>query len=876
MNMRALRSLFVRLTRRGPGNADLDAELLAHLEMDTDARVQAGALPAEAERQARLRLGGAAATRERVADQRGLPWLEEAWQDVRYGVRMLWRYPTVSVLSVLLLAGGIAGVTAMVGFSQQMLSAAAPPVDLSRRIRVWSSAPNQREHRTVVSPEDYGALVERSQSVARWSAVRRTGFNFAGLDRLLRISAMEATPGLFEVMGVKTLLGRPFTDADVAPGAARTTVLGHGFWQRHLGGSTAVLGGVITLDGVAATIIGVTTADTSTGSDVIVPLVVGADAEGRARRSLTVSALLRPGMSVAQSGAELARIASDLGRERPETNEGWGLTVTPLGDSFVSAETRQIEAMVGGAALLVFLMACANVAGLLLTRGIERRREVAVRLAMGVSRHRLLRQFLMEGMVQALLTAAVAIGITYLNLKGLALLFGPQLPPDALASLAVDARLLASAAIAGALVCGLVPALQASRRSSRSVLEGLASRGTIGGGQQRLSRALLAGQVAVAALLAVLTTLGVRSAMNLQSLKEVGFSASGVVTGQVTLPESQYPVQAISGFYEQVQQGLAARPDVDVAAATARVPAAGSRLNPNRNIVIAGRRVDPKAPVWAIDLTVTPRYFAALRVAVPAGRDFDARDGASAPLAAMVNQAMARRHWPDGNALGARIRLGDEGDDGWRTIVGVVADVRNDDIDAPPVPHVYVPLAQRPERTMTLVVRSRPGSTVPLPALQAAVSSVDRDQPVYALRTLDDILAEDLAGSQALPGLLGAFAVGALVLAAAGTYSVIAFSVSRRKPEIALRLALGASRRAVAWLVTRQGLVPVLAGVLFGLAGALGLAQVGGSFLYGVTPGDPVSYVAAACVLGGAGVLAAMGPALRAMRVAPLQSLREG
>lgn len=445
--MRTLRSGLLRLMKRGPGTAELEAELRAHLEMDVDAQVQAGAQAAEAERQARVRLGGAGPTRERVVDQRGLPWLDDAWQDVRYGVRMLWRYPAVSLLSVLVLAGGIATVTAMVGFSRQVLSAAAPPVDLSRRIRVWSSAPNQREHRTVVSPEDYVAFAERSRSVAAWAAVRRRGFNFSGLDSLLRVSALKATPGLFEVMGVTTGLGRPFTEADLAPGAQPTA---------------------------------------------------------------------------------------------------------------------------------------------------------------------------------------------------------------------------------------------------------------------------------------------------------------------------------------------------------------------------------------------------------------------------------------------ARIRLGDEGDGRWRTIVGVVADVRNDDIDAPPLPHVYVPLAQRPERTMTLVVRSRPGSVVPLPALQAAVSSVDRDQPVYALRTLDDVLAEDLAGTQALPGLLGAFAVGALLLAAAGTYSVIAFGVSRRRSEIALRLALGASRRTVAWLVTRQGLVPVLAGVLFGLAGALALARVGGSFLYGVTPGDPVSYAASAIVLGGAGLLAAVSPALRAMRVAPLQSLREG
>ena len=797
-------------------------------------------------------------------------------QDLRYGVRTLVRAPGFTAISVLTLALGIGATSVVFSWVAAVLGAATPVADMDRRAGVWSHNRTQGETKNVVSIEDFVEWRRRQRSFDRFSAQRSSAVNLSGAGDPVRAGATFVTADFFDVLGQQPMLGRAFTAADEAPGADRVAMLSNRFWRDRFEGRTDVLGREILIDGRPATIVGVLP-ENDFSRELVLPLTIDPSGAAYGEHALFVMARLRPGVSLEQAAAEMAAVGDQLERERPETHRGWGVNTRPLQEEFVGPQARLVFALLFAAAAAVLLIGCANIANLLLARGLGRAREIAVRTALGASRGRLVRQMVVESLVLACLGAAAGLVVAQWGLALLRASFSGG--ADSIMERAVvNGPVLAFAALASVvatLTFGLVPALQSVRSDINAALRD-GTRATGGVRTRRLRSALVTGEVAASVLFLVVAILMMRTLAALQRI-EPGFDTSNVLTLRVSLPEVRYGSDAgVAGFYDRALERLRSSHGVLEAGAGLRVPAAGSRYNPNRSVMIEGRPLVTGETLFAADLTITPGYLEALRIPVRAGRPLSGSDGIDAPLAVVISETMVRRYWNGSGerALGARIRLGDEAAGRWRTVVGIVGDVRNDDIDAPPLPMVYVPHGQRPAREMTIVLRTKGDPVAHVASARAAIAAVDAEQPVYEVKSMAQILEEDLRQSVVLIAIIGIFAGVALALAALGIYGVVSHAVAQRTHEIGVRMALGAALGDVIRLVVRQGLTPVVAGLAIGVAGGLGLSRLMAGILYGVTPTDPVTYAAVIGVLAAVACLACAIPARRAARIDPLLAIR--
>ena len=797
-------------------------------------------------------------------------------QDLRFGIRTLRRSPGFTAISVLTLALGIGATAVVFSWVNTVLIAAAPVEDMDRLAGIWSHNRTQGETKNVVSAEDFVEWRRRQRSFDRFGATRNGALNLSGPTEPVRVRAAFSTAEFLDVLGVRPALGRIFTAEEERPGAPLVAILSNRFWRERFGGRPDALGREILLDGRRATIVGILPPD-DFSADVTVPLAVDPSAREYPERRLFVFARLRPGVTLEGAREEMAAIGRQLERELPDTHRGWGVNTRPLQEEFLGPQARLVFALLAASAAAVLLIGCANIANLLLARGLTRSREVAVRLALGATRARLVRQMLVESLALAAAGGALGLLVAYWGLGLLRATFAPF--GSFMERAVVDGRVLAFAAaatIASTLFFGLLPALQTVRPDvNQSLRDG--SRTTGGVRTRRLRATLVAGEVAMAVLFLVVALLFMRTLAALQRI-EPGFDARNVLTLRVALPEARYASGAsVATFYDSVLGRLRESRGVIAAGAGLRVPTAGSRWNPNRSLVIEGRVPREGETPFAADLTVTPGYLEALRTPLLSGRSVTVADSTDAPLAVVINEMMVRRYW-DGDAkraVGARIRLGDEPrPDAWRTVVGIVANVRNDDIDSPPLPMVYVPLAQRPSREMTVVMRTADDPIGHVEAARAAVAGVDPGQPVFEVKTMAQVLDEDMRQNIVLIGIMGIFAGVALVLAALGIYGVVSHAVAQRTHEIGVRMALGAALGDVVRLVTRQGLTPVAVGLAIGIAAGLAVSRLLAGMLYGITPTDPVTYGSVIAILAGVALLACVGPARRAARVDPMLALR--
>ena len=797
-------------------------------------------------------------------------------QDLRFGIRTLRRSPRFTAISVLTLALGIGATAVVFSWVNTVLIAAAPVEDMDRLAGIWSHNRTQGETKNVVSAEDFVEWRRRQRSFDRFGATRNGALNLSGPTEPVRVRSAFSTVEFLDVLGVRPALGRIFTAEEERPGAPLVAILSNRFWRQRFGGRPDALGREILLDGRRATIVGILPPD-DFSADVTVPLAVDPSAREYPERRLFVFARLRPGVTLEGAREEMAAIGRQLERELPDTHRGWGVNTRPLQEEFLGPQARLVFALLAASAAAVLLIGCANIANLLLARGLTRSREVAVRLALGATRARLVRQMLVESLALAAAGGALGLLVAYWGLGLLRATFAPF--GSFMERAVVDGRVLAFAAaatIASTLFFGLLPALQTVRPdANQSLRDG--SRTTGGVRTRRLRATLVAGEVAMAVLFLVVALLFMRTLAALQRI-EPGFDARNVLTLRVALPEARYASGAsVATFYDSVLGRLRESRGVIAAGAGLRVPTAGSRWNPNRSLVIEGRVPREGETPFAADLTVTPGYLEALRTPLLSGRSVTVADSADAPLAVVINEMMVRRYW-DGDAkraIGARIRLGDEPrPDAWRTVVGIVANVRNDDIDSPPLPMVYVPLAQRPSREMTVVMRTADDPIGHVEAARAAVAAVDPGQPVFEVKTMAQVLDEDMRQNIVLIGIMGIFAGVALVLAALGIYGVVSHAVAQRTHEIGVRMALGAALGDVVRLVTRQGLTPVAVGLAIGIAAGLAVSRLLAGMLYGITPTDPVTYGSVIAILAGVALLACVGPARRAARVDPMLALR--
>jgi predicted permease len=789
--------------------------------------------------------------------------------DIMTALRQLKRAPGTSLAAIITLAVGIGATTAVFSFVTAVMSAASPAPAMDRLVALWSHNRNEAETKSLVSSADFLEWSRRASSFEALAAWRGSQVNVSGTSIAVRTSAMWVTPSYLDIFQWRPILGRAFTAEDALAGAPRSVVISYPFWQNTFNGRHDVIGQTIRVDGAPATVIGVLPRLPAL-SGVLLPLLLEGQQWQRSAHTLFVFARLRAGVSIEAARGEMDSIGQALEREFPESNRGWAVNTRPAGEEFIGPQARLIFALLIGLVTAVLLIGCVNVANLLLARGASRRGELAVRLALGAGGWRVARQLLIECGLLASLGGLLSLAVSRWTLN-LLITLGPIDSPW-VANSGINPRALMLAAIgslAATAISGLAPALSAGRAN---LVNGLHASGRAGGtGTRRTTRILVSAQVAMAVALLVVAGLATRTLIAIERL-EPGFDMSNLLTASVTLPDSMSPDDARRWIDEALARARRL-PGVTSAGATSRLPFAGSRWNANQGLEIEGQPVSSSEGRWAVDYVITPGLFESLRVRLMAGRLFADADGTTSQPVAIVNQAMARRFWPNRSPIGARLRQGGS-ESVWRTVVGVVADIRNDDADQPALPYLYVPLAQEPIRTVSLALRAANDPAGLAEPLRQAIASFDPDHPLYDVRTMIDVWETDLQNSRLLIQVMGALAMIALGLAGLGVWGVAAQSVNQRTREIGVRVALGANAAQVSRLIAWQGFVPIVVGLALGLAAGLGLGRVMRSILFQVTPTDSVTVIGTLTLLAVVGLLATVGPAIRAARLDPLVALR--
>ncbi|MBA3495920.1 MAG: ABC transporter permease [Gemmatimonadales bacterium] len=796
-------------------------------------------------------------------------------QDLRYAVRALRKAPAFALAATLTLGLGIGANTAIFSVVDGVLLRPLAFPESDRLVSVWGyHAAIGRESASLPDFLDWRRETRAFAGMAAWA---NTQFTVTGDGEPQVVRGALITADYFRVLGGPVPVGRDFRVEEERGGAARTAVLGRGFWQRRFGGRVDAVGRQIVLGGVPHTIVGVGARGLGLPEEVEIyaPLVTDTTL-GRRNDFLQVVGRLGRGAELGRAQEEMTTIGRRLARAYPATNSGWNVDLVPLQELIVG-EIRPALLVFMGAVGLVLLIACANVANLTLARVVSRERDAMIRAALGASRRRIVRQLLTESLVLALVGGALGVGLAVWAVGALQWLAPGTIPR--LDEIEVSGNALAFAlglSTATGLLSGLVPALRMLRLDPRAgMVEG--GRALAGGRSAgRVRAALVLGEVALACMLLVGAALLVRSFDRLQRVNP-GFATGGIVTASVTLPRSRYddPERQVA-FAGALLARVRSVPGVGSAALTSDVPVGDGP--PYWSFSIAG--VEPPPPEVVQDAVVfrtTPDYFRTFGIPLVRGRVYEPSDRGDAAAVAVISQSLARRYWPDGNPIGARVTLGDPADSSsvWRTVIGVVGDVRQAGPAGVAHPQMYLPLAQVSSRSLTIAARTGGDPLRLVPDLKHAVGAVDANLALSRVATMHDRLADTMARPRVNALLLGGFALTALMLAAIGIYGVIAYGVAQRTRELGIRVALGARSADVLRLVIRQGMAPVAAGLALGLAGAAAASRVLRGLLYGVGSTDPVTYGAVAAFLAAVALLASYLPARRAAHADPVSALRE-
>ncbi|MGH9777491.1 MAG: ABC transporter permease [Candidatus Acidiferrales bacterium] len=802
--------------------------------------------------------------------------METLWQDLRYGARQLLRSPGFTAVAVLTLALGIGANTAIFSVANAVLLQPLPYKEPDRLVRLWESNPGRNWPFFSASAPNFNDWVQQNQSFEPLAATEGDTFNLTGDGEPERLLGRRVTGNFFPLLGVEPALGRNFTPEEDQPGSARVVILSHGLWQRRFGADPRVLGRALRLDGEPYEVVGVLppTFRFTQGTEVWTPLAIDWNQRGRANRSnhtLLVVGRLKPGVTLAQAQADLEGIAQRLEQQYPQSNSGWGVRTATFYDWIFSEETRQGIWILLGAVGFVLLIGCANVANLLLARLPGRRREFAMRVALGAGRGRVFRQLLTES---ALLAFAGCLGGVLLAAWGTDLIASStSINVPRLDETRLDTAVLAFSVLLAALttvIFGIIPALQASRANLNDVLKE-SGRGMIGS-RHRLRGALVVSEIALALTLLVGAGLMLRSLLHLQSVP-LGFQAENVLVMRINLPQGRYPDggQRVA-FYDTLLERMRTVPGVREAAAVSGLPF--ESWNWAQELYFEGRESTGE-PLSADVQAVTPSFFRTLGVPLLGGRDFSAQDGDRGALGVVVvSQGFARRFFPGQDAVGRRFRTTPT--ESPLTIVGVVADIRpnGDSLRTEPPPTFYYCSCQIGFSSMAILVRTGPPPESLTSALRSQVGSLDPELPVYNVRTMQAIVHAAVGETRFQTTLLALFAGLSLLLAAVGIYGVMAFSVSQRAHEIGVRMALGAQRRNVLSLILGQGALLAVLGVAVGLASAFALSRLLSTLLYRVAATDPLTFVGVSVLLLFVTLLASYVPARRAMRVDPMVALR--
>ena len=798
--------------------------------------------------------------------------LADMLRDTRYALRQLARSPGFTLVAILTLALGIGATSAIFSVVNGVLLRPLPYPEAESLVRVHEIVPQYG--RFSVAPATFLDWRAQSSVFERIAAYNSSSATFSEGDTPERIQGATVSFDLFELLGVRPMLGRSFRADEDAPGKNTVIVISHAMWQRRLGGDANVLGRSVTLSGVPVTVVGVMPAGfyyPSRDAEYWQPIALNPATASRGGHFLGVVARTKPGVSVQQANAEIKTIAERLAAQHPQSSANESAEVVPLHEQIVGAIRPALLTLLAAVGVVI-LIACANVANLLLVRASVREKEVAIRAALGASRRRLALQMLAESVVLAFAGGALGLLLAYLAIPLIQTLSAGSIPR--VADVAIDSTVTAFVlvvSLATGLLFGLVPAWQASRAGLGSVLkEGGRSSATAGG---RLFRSgLLIAEVALSIVLLVGATLLLRSFARLTNV-DPGFRAENVLAFRVALPAGAYPEDHHRvSFFDQLLEKLERHPSITGAGMVQALPMRGDYV---LSFGIQGRpAANPGEGPSANHRAISPGYFQALGIPLIRGRAFTPRDNEQSQMVAVVDDAFVKRHFPNEDPLGRGIDIGN-GTDGFYEIVGVVGDVHYGGLDANPNPTMYVPFKQDVFSTMWVVARAGGDPAQLSAAARQAVREIDRGLPAYSMTALDTVVSESVGQQRFSMLLLGLFALVALFLAAVGLYGVVAYTVTQRTQEIGLRMAIGAQRGDVLKMVVGGGMRLAIIGVVIGIAGALAAANVVASLLFEVTPFDPASYIATAAVLLAVAALACYVPARRAMRVDPIIALRQ-
>jgi predicted permease len=867
-------------------DAEVDAELRDHLEREAEKYQRMGAAPDEAMRRARLVLGGSEQVKQQCRDSRGTKFTEDLLQDLRYAMRSFAKTPGLTSLIVFSLAIGIGANTAIFSVTSTLLLKPLPYPNPDRLAILWLRSPGIGIPQDWPSPGQYHDIVTQNHVFEDTALVIGDSYTLTDRTKAVKVDGIQATSSLLPMLGAKPILGRILLPEEDLPGKPKNVVLTYGLWQREFASDPSIVGRAITLDGQARTVVGVLSPGFRLNREVI-PTVTGIDKPeffmpppdeakdptNYGSENYNILARLKPGVTMQQAQSDIDIIAARL-RQEKHRDPSFTISVVSLTEQVIG-NVRNAVLILFGAVALVLLIACTNVANLLLSRATVRQREIAIRAALGAGRARVMRQLLTESILLSLIG-----GVAGLAISALSILIARRMHPGnipRLDELGMDFRVLGftfAISILIGIIFGLAPALRASRVELTANLKA-GSKGALSGGlsvrHDKLRGALVIAELAISLPLLVGAGLLVRSFVRLTHVPP-GFNPQRVVSMDVGAygPKFKDPITRVQ-FYQELAERTLRIPGVTATGAISALPLTSTISWGGMHI--EGYVPPPNEPELQVDRrTVTPPYFRAMEIPLIYGRMFADTDTDKMPRVAIVDQKMADRFWPRGNAIGKRIRSGDNSP--WVTIVGVVGVVKEYGLDTDTRMVVYYPHAQASSGTMYVVARTTADPASTTDAIVREVNALNPDVPVFDIATMEQRVQDSMARQRFAMTMLAGFAGFAMILAAIGIYGVMSFLVTQGTADIAIRIALGARRASIMSLVFQQGMGLALTGIAAGLLGALGLTRTMSSLLFGVKPTDPMTFFAVLALLLLVALSACLFPAGRAMRVNPMAALR--
>ena len=804
-------------------------------------------------------------------------------RDLAFGIRLLVRNPVFAGVAIITLALGIGANTAIFSVVNSVLLRPLPYKDSERLVALWNAPPRTGEaagaaqaDNAPMSLKGFLDWKEQKQIFEELGAYWHPDYNLTGQGEPKRVRGFRSSLSMLSMLGVKPDLGRLASPDEEQASGERVAMITYGLWQSRFGGNQDVIGKTLTLDNNLYTIIGVLPKNFHFNIDweVWIPLrldikLVPADLD-----FLSVVGKLRPGLNVEQAQREASAVAARLSQESGSDN---GARVVPLRDQVVG-DTRPHLLVLLGAVGFVLLIACTTVANLLLTHAAARSKEIAIRLAMGASRGRLIRQLLTESLALSLVSGALGLLIGVLGTSLLAEVARERLPR--VEEISIDGIVLAftlGISVLTGLIFGLAPALQASRSDLQETLKEGGRQQNAGAGKNRLRATLVVIEIAVSLILLVGAGLLIRSFVRLLDIDK-GFDADNVLTMEMSLSPAKYqePQQEVA-FLQQVLEQISTINGVEAVALVSNLPLSGASTR--GAFGIEGQPLPEEDRPQAEYIAASSDYFRALRIPLIKGRAFDQRDNENSPHVVIISATTAKRFFQDQDPIGKRVELY-WGEPGWNEVIGVVGDIRNQSLEATVLPQIYFPSVQQPEKASTMgmkiLIRTTINPTSLIDPVRERVSRLDKDQPLSQVRTMEQIIAESVGERRLATWMTGGFALVALFLAAVGIYGIMSYAVTQRTHEFGIRVALGAQPWDVLKLVLRQGMLLTLLGIVIGLGGALAVGQIIGSLLFGVTKTDLITFVSVSLLLAGAALLACYLPARRATKVDPMKALRHG